>query len=578
MSNVRLELGDFSPDLDLVVQGFSRKQIPQRALALLSDSQWVYSTTGGFTNMPALQAQSSPLPSKVVGAYGAEVGGAFIVVEGTYNQLYLNIDGLLVNQNLTLANTQNPWYFTVYGNDLLATNGADPVQVSINGGHFAALAGSPPLFSIVEATPFSLFGVVPNSNQYYFTLNDTIWTPSIATSTGTAILGATSGIIRAAKQLRGGIAMFKHNSLYYGQFAGPPLFWDFTVVSTQVGTYGPHSVVAVDTTLYFVGPDDFWMFDGYSLQRMPNNLKKFFFNDLDSNFAGNIFATYDVPRSQIFFYYPSVNAFPLGSLDSYVSYSLRTGKWLRGSINIDTPLDGQLFASSPWTWGRFQDTYVSYSGIPALIYGAALFSGNTNSQYAVVDSSHTLQAFNGTGTDVAFIQTGDLGDKMNMYRITRARPGFLQYPAANSRTKMQTFGTYNQGSSLGAKTVVQSSQIVPAVLTLSHQEQWIVIQVNSTAGFAASGTINVGGQAISYDSISGNTIIGSPGSNSIGVVPAGTVVTQGGDYIGNNPVALSPQGFFDFVSTNRLQRLRLQWDEDAEVADMDVTIDFVGSQ
>jgi hypothetical protein len=33
------------------------------------------------------------------------------------------------------------------------------------------------------ATDFSLFGVPPQSEDIYFTLNDTLWTPSIATQT-----------------------------------------------------------------------------------------------------------------------------------------------------------------------------------------------------------------------------------------------------------------------------------------------------------------------------------------------------------------------------------------------------------
>src|SRR5271166_1848842 len=332
---MQLSLGDFAPDLDPIIQGFMGRRIAPSSQSVLTDTGGVYSTLGGWKAMPTLQRISAtPLPGPAFGAFSAEVSNVFLVVVATANQLYFINNGQLISQGLTLTNSANPWSFTVYGTDLLATNGVDPVQVSINGGGFAALAGSPPIFSIVEATDYSLFGIVPLSNEYWYTLNDTIWTPSIATATGFGTLASTPGIIVAAKQLLGNIAMYKRNALYYGTYQGPPFYWGFQTISNKVGTLGPNSVVTVDTMQYFVGPDDFYQFDGYSLSRIPNNLRKWFFANVNTNFASTIFASYDQPRGQVVFWFSSNNAQKGGILDSNVAYSLITGNWCK-SQSID---------------------------------------------------------------------------------------------------------------------------------------------------------------------------------------------------------------------------------------------------
>ena len=505
---MRLALADFNPDLDPIIQGIMGRQIAPQGQSILTDCNGVYSTLGGWKNMPSFQRISSmALPGPAFGAFSAEIANAYLVVLATANQLYFVNNGTLVNQGLTLTNTANPWSFTVYGTDLLATDGVDPVQVSMNGGTFAALAGTPPIFSIVEATDFSLFGIVPISNEYWFTLNDTVWTPSIATATGFASLTSTPGIIIAAKALLGGISMFKSNALHYGTYQGPPFYWGFQTISNKVGTLGPNSVVTVDTMQYFVGPDDFYQFDGYSLNRIPNNLRKWFFQNMNSNFAANVFASYDQPRGQIVFWFSSNNAQTGGILDSNVAYSLITGKWCKsqsidGSALIQVPLIGPITASQPWTWAKFQDTYQTYANTPNVTYGSALFSGSTTPVVGVIDGQGFVASLTGPfdSTLPAYITTGDLGDKKNVYRLNRAKPGYLSLPAGQpmaSASKLSVYSTY---------------------------------------------------------------------------VP-GTSSTLKGDMID-----LAPTGYFDFITADRLQRLKIGWYADAELSDLDVDISFAGTQ
>ena len=524
---MRLAIGDFAPDLDPVISGIARDNIPPRAMAILVDSQWVYSTRGGIRNMPGPTPYASPLSSTALGAFVAQIGGQSVLVLATANQLYLVPGGALVNQGLTLKNISNPWSFAAYGADLLATDGVDPVQVSTNGGPFMALPGNPPIFAILSSNPFSLFGIPPNSQDYWFTFNDTLWTPNIATLTGTGTLSSTPGFITAAKSLRAGEALFKAQSLFYGSFIGTGDIWDFNPVDDTIGTPGPNSAVEVvgptifggGPVLIFVGPSDFYVFDGFSLNEIPNNLSRWFFGsnslngDLDSAYAPNIFAQWDQPRTQIIFWYPSVRANPRGTLDSYISLSLVTGKWMRGSRTIDTPLQGILPASTGWTYARFQNTYGSYAplppyppvptpspGVPHLTYGSSMFVGSTVLLTGYVDSNHALQVLNGPYLAVrgASVTLAGIGDKVNVYQISRALPGFNQYPQGQpmaSPAKLRIFGTYVAG-----QQPIQKGKDVP----------------------------------------------------------------------------ISDTGFFDFVSTDKIQRPQVEWYSDAELADLEVEVDYAG--
>jgi hypothetical protein len=432
---MKVLLGDFAPDVDPVAPGFMRGQIPNGVQMPLLDTNWIYSTPAGFRSMPQLQVLTTALPSAALGAFSAQLAnGLNFVVLGIANQLYIvtffsppTVPVTPASQGLTLTNAVNRWYFTVYGNDLIGANGVDPLQVSTSGSNFTALGGSPPIFSIIEATDFSLFGIVPLSNQVYFTLNDTLWTPSIATETGTFFLTSTPGNITACRALRSGVAIYKRNSFFSGYFAGPPFYWQMSKVSSEIGTAGPYSLVATDTNHYFWGVDDFYSFDGNTLARLPNNVRRWFIANMNSNYEPLIAGVYDRSHSQIIWYFSSIHASPTGSLDAYMAFSLLTGKWVHGYLAIDLPVFGAIS-----------------SGIQGVLPG-------TSSILGVVDANHDLNVATGTYAGNPglgpFITTGYLGDKRSNYRITRTRPGFTFLPTA-AIPSMNAFATYVEGMAL----------------------------------------------------------------------------------------------------------------------------------
>lgn len=384
---VTIQFRDFQPDVDSTNQG------------VVTGMQWMWSVSEGVWEVLAAPNVQASLGAHCYGAYQGQVNVTQMSVYGTQNQLW-TWNGLNFNPAyLSLMGGTNPWNFTIYGNDFLACNGVDPVLVSNSGGPFGVLGGSPPVASIVTATDYSLFLIVANSNQWYSTVNDTLWTPNIGTQTVTNSLTSTPGIITACKALRNGVMIYKNSSAFYGSFTGPPFFWAFSKVSAEHGTWCNGSVVSIGELHYLVGSDEFYMTDGYTMAPIPNKLRRWFFNTVNQRRMGEIRGYYDHPHERIVWHFPSTAA-ATGVLDLVVHYSLKTGYWGIDSLNVDCPVDGTFPADG------------SYPGI-------------TMETCSYVDSSHFLTYLNGTGgLRLGSITSYDIGDKTSIWNIKRVQPVF----------------------------------------------------------------------------------------------------------------------------------------------------------
>jgi hypothetical protein len=412
---VKVPMGDFAPDRDPLTPG------------ILLDVEDLYPTVKGYRSYPSLtQYATNELPGEIVGAWSGAQGQTVATVAATFNQLYV-LDALTwVSSALTINGTDTRWRFDLYGNDLIAVNGVDPAYVYTGTGAFTLLGGTPPIASLVQATDYSVFLIEPHSNTWHSTLSDILWTDSIATQTCSGNLDSTTGNITAAHALRSGIALFKRHGLHYSTFAGPPFYWDFNKVSHEVGAPCQEAVANLGDVLRWPGPDDFYSFDSYSLQPIPNNLKEWFFANLDQLNDFKIAARWDQARSLVFWHFPSNAANPPGSLDKWICLNTRTGKWSKGSAAIDVPIFRPI-QTGHLDYDIFSRTYVTYGGIPVGLRYGDLRSRTVDVSGAFPSASHGLSLFNGAPNAASFT-TGDFGDRHNILECMRIRPQYTIYP------------------------------------------------------------------------------------------------------------------------------------------------------
>src|SRR6185369_16121768 len=131
---------------------------------------------------------------------------------------------------------------------------------------------------------------------------------------------------------------YKDHALHFGVFEGPPFYWNFRIVSHEIGTPCQESVANLGDIQYFLGPDDFYSFDGYNLQRVPNNMKEWFFATVDLYFNTTIMTRWDQRRNLVFWHFPSLNppsGYAPGTVDTWISLNIRNGKWSKGTGIIE---------------------------------------------------------------------------------------------------------------------------------------------------------------------------------------------------------------------------------------------------
>ena len=415
----KIRFQDFAPDLDPITPG-----------ALLDMSNY-YPSQRGFRTYPSLALFSTnALPSECLGAFAAIMSDSLVILAGTIDQLFVLNGTQFDDSGLTPTATSGRWRFDTYAGEIVIVNGVN-APYTYDGSTFANLGGSPPVASIVQATPYALFLILPNSSDWIASLNSTLWTPSIATQTVTGTIRNGEGDLTAAHKLRGGIALYKRKSLTFGQFAGPPLYWDFgNGVSDKIGTPGHEAVANLGDIHYFPGPDDFYSFDGYSLNRVPNNLKEWFFENLNQTLDYLICARWDQQRSLIFWHFPSINASPETALDSWICLNLRTGKWTadREASRLDVPIFASL-QTGQLTYASLTTQYPTYNDMN-FMYGD-LRSRAIDQTGGIRTVDHALYIYNGLPGE-ASLTTHDFGDRESLFQVTSIKPQYSIYPESGA--------------------------------------------------------------------------------------------------------------------------------------------------
>lgn len=194
--------------------------------------------------------------------------------------------------------------------------------------------------------------------------DQTIWTPALATQAANGRLIDSPGKITAAASLGSDVVAYKYNSMYLGRYVGAPVIWAWTRVPGDIGTSGAESVVTLGTQHFFVGPSDFYTFDGTVPRPIGGDVREWFFLNLNQQYRANIVGAVDVPRSLVYWYYPSVNSTD-GALDSCIVLNTLTGKWGHWTVNTQVPV---LYVSGAITYHGLGALYATYDDLPDIAY------------------------------------------------------------------------------------------------------------------------------------------------------------------------------------------------------------------
>jgi hypothetical protein len=337
--------------------------------------------------------------------------------------------------------SESIWSITQFGDASLMANKSDTIQRSTSDA-FANIATAPKaeiVFSVrnqVMALNTNDGTEKPDGWHCCAVFDDTLWTPSTTTQAASGRLVSTPGPLTAGARLGEYAIAYKSKSIYLGQYVGAPVVWDWTQVQGgNAGCVGKNALCDVDGIHFFVGEDNFWLFDGSRPVPIADGiLRDFFTADCDPVAKYKIVCSYDRPTNRVFVFYPSKGS---SALNSCLVYHVKSKKWGRANRSIQCALE---YVSGGATFDTLTDYSATMDGLPDVGWDSPFWLSGGRA-FSIFNTSNQLQSLTGV-SDASSFETGDVGDDDAMLLLQGIR---LRYKLAPTSATVQTRHKKNSG-------------------------------------------------------------------------------------------------------------------------------------
>ena len=161
----------------------------------------------------------------------------------------------------------------------------------------------------------------------------TNWNASDTTKTAGEQRLSSGAYIVTAVQNREEILIWTDSSLYTMTYSGPPYGYGFNFVGSNFDIIGPNSKVVTGSVAYWMGSNNFYMYDG-KISPMPCTVRDYVFTDISVDDGDKVYCSSDTGNNEIIWFYPSESQGPEGSreVDRYVVYNYVEAAWYYGTL------------------------------------------------------------------------------------------------------------------------------------------------------------------------------------------------------------------------------------------------------
>ena len=219
--------------------------------------------------------------------------------------------------------------------------------------------------------------------------NPTVW-QSLATNTaGDLRIGSGSQIITAV-ETRQQMLVFTDVSLHAMQFLGPPFTFGINEISTNITIAGPLASIAVEDTVFWMGREEFYVFNG-QVQKLPCSVRSYVFNDFNETQAEKVTAGVNSSFSEVWWLYPSAGS---DNIDRYVVYNYQEQVWYYGTLARSVWLDRGI---NQFPLAAGQDGYL-------YLHEKGLDDGSTTPAVAISAYIESSQMDIGDGENFVFMR------------------------------------------------------------------------------------------------------------------------------------------------------------------------------
>jgi hypothetical protein len=154
------------------------------------------------------------------------------------------------------------------------------------------------------------------------------WTPTSTNTAGDIRLSQGSEIVTAVRTSRQ-ILVWTDSSLHSIQFIGPPFTFGTALLGDNVRIAGPNAVVSVNDSVFWMGQENFYRYDG-RIQPIPCSVRDYVFSDLNRNQSFKIYCGSLASQTEVWWFYASEDS---EENDRYVVYNYGEDLWYYGTLN-----------------------------------------------------------------------------------------------------------------------------------------------------------------------------------------------------------------------------------------------------
>jgi hypothetical protein len=417
---------------------------------------------------PVTPAATPVLASECIGAaVTTNLAGFRRIFAGAETKVYELSGGAWVDRSRASPYTSagdNRWSFAQFGDATLAANRSDTIQRSTTGA-FADIASAPKaeiIFSVgafVMALNTNDGTEKPDGWHCCAIFEDTDWTPSILTQAARGRLVASPGAITAGARMGEYAVAYKAKSIFLGQYVGAPSVWDWIpVAGGEAGCVGKEALCDLGGAHFFVGEDNFYVFDGTRPAPVADNaVRQWFFDNSNPQFRYRTKCVFDRQNSQVWIFYPGNGS---AICNQALVYHVQGKKWGRATLDVQAVL---YYTAPGLTIDDLSTLSASTDGLPSISYDSQFWLSGGRALSAF-NASNQLQMLTGDSASSSFT-TGDVGDDDAVSLLTQIRLRYAQAPATATATvsRTMTSGTgYTAGVSGsvndGKFDVLQSSR------------------------------------------------------------------------------------------------------------------------
>jgi len=153
------------------------------------------------------------------------------------------------------------------------------------------------------------------------------WRALPTTTAGELRIGTGSEIIGAI-QTKQQIVVFTDVSVHALQYIGDPFTFGIQEVSSSVSIMSPNAMVAVGDAVFWMGKNEFYVYDGAVVQ-IPCDVKEYVFSGLNVQQQLKVYAGHCGSFSEVWWFYCSTSS---SENDSYVVYNYEQKIWYYGTM------------------------------------------------------------------------------------------------------------------------------------------------------------------------------------------------------------------------------------------------------